>query len=111
MLPSKEDAEKILVESGKLNPGPWVTHCRVAAYCAMKIASHIPEMDCNKAYVLALLHDIGRRFGKRHLGHVYDGYNYMMDLGYDEVAKVCLTHSFDNLNSEGYIGQIDTTED
>ena len=53
-------------------------------------------MDAEKAYVLGLLHDIGRKFGVRHLGHVSDGYRFMMSLGYDEAAKICLTHSFNN---------------
>lgn len=58
-----------------------------------KIASACGDMDVEKAYILGLLHDIGRKFGVRHLGHVYDGYVYMKSLGYDEVAKICLTHS------------------
>ncbi len=33
----------------------------------------------------------------------------MMDLGYDEVAKICLTHSFNNQSINEYIGKIDTT--
>lgn len=28
-------------------------------------------MDAEKAYILGLLHDIGRKFGTRHLGHEY----------------------------------------
>ncbi len=64
-----------------------------------------------KAYVLGLLHDIGRKFGVRHLGHVSDGYSYMLSLGYDEVARVCLTHSFNNQTIDEYIGQNDTTRE
>ncbi len=33
----------------------------------------------------------------------------MLSLGYDEVARVCLTHSFNNQTLEEYIGQNDTT--
>ena len=68
-------------------------------------------MDSNKAYILGLLHDIGRKFGVRHLGHVSDGYSYMMSLGYDEAAKVCLTHSFHDQTTDGYIGKFDTTQE
>lgn len=68
-------------------------------------------MDAGKAYVLGLLHDIGRKFGVRHLGHVSDGYTYMMELGYDEAAKICLTHSFHNQTLEDYIGRFDTSEE
>lgn len=62
-----------------------------------------------KAYVLGLLHDIGRKFGVRHLGHVSDGYSYMMSLGYDEVARVCMTHSFIDGTTNDYIGDFDTS--
>lgn len=69
------------------------------------------DLDSDKAYILGLLHDIGRKFGVRHLGHVSDGYMYMMSLRYDEVARVCLTHSFNNQTTEQYIGKFDTTSE
>ena len=84
---------------------------RQAAHCAEKIASACGDMDVEKAYILGLLHDIGRKFGVRHLGHVYDGYVYMKSLGYDEVAKICLTHSFNNHTIDEYIGKFDVTDE
>lgn len=68
-------------------------------------------MDAEKAYVLGLLHDIGRKFGVRHPGHVSDGYRFMMSLGYDEAAKICLTHSFNNHTINEYIGKFDVSEE
>ncbi len=111
MLPTREEAERLLREAKQCNPGPWVNHSRVAAHCAEKIAQACGDMDAGKAYVLGLLHDIGRKFGVRHLGHVSDGYIYMMELGYDEAAKICLTHSFHNQTLEDYIGRFDTSEE
>lgn len=111
MIPSREEAEKLVREAEAINPGPWGDHCRVAAHCAESIAARCEGMDSDKAYVVGLLHDIGRRFGGRHLGHVADGFSYMMSLGYDEVARICLTHSFNNQSMDGYIGKIDTTEE
>ena len=111
MLPTREEAERLLREAKQCNPGPWVNHSRVAAHCAEKIAQACGDMDAGKAYVLGLLHDIGRKFGVRHLGHVSDGYTYMMELGYDEAAKICLTHSFHNQTLEDYIGRFDTSEE
>ena len=96
MLPTREEALKLIRDGLLFNPGPWGKHCLTAAHCAEKIASACGDMDVEKAYILGLLHDIGRKFGVRHLGHVYDGYVYMKSLGYDEVAKICLTHSFNN---------------
>ncbi len=110
MYPPREDAEKVLQEAEKCNPGPWGNHSRVAAHCAEAIASK-SGLNAEKAYVVGLLHDIGRKFGKRHLGHVSDGYSYMMSLGYDEVARVCLSHSFNDGIFEKYVGKIDTTEE
>ena len=108
--PSPEEARSLLAEAEKRNPGPWGNHSRTAAHCAEKIAFRsglCPE----KAYALGLLHDIGRRFGKRHLGHVSDGYSYMMSLDYPDAARICLTHSFNEMKIEGYVGDMDTTEE
>lgn len=111
MLPTREEAEKLLIEAEGCNPGPWGNHSRVVAHCAEKIAQECGDMDSDKAYILGLLHDIGRKFGVRHLGHVSDGYSYMMSLGYDEAAKICLTHSFNNQTTDEYIGKFDTSEE
>lgn len=111
MLPGRTEAEKLLSEAEKCNPGPWGNHSRVTAECAEKIAALCEGMNADKAYILGLLHDIGRRFGVKHLGHVYDGYHYMLDLGYDEAAKICLTHSFCIQNIQDYIGNFDVTEE
>ena len=109
MYPAKDEAERILQDGERCNPGPWGDHSRVAARCAEAIAAACGELDPEKAYVLGLLHDIGRKFGKRHLGHVSDGYAYMLRLGYDDAARICLTHSFHNASLSEFIGKIDTT--
>ena len=110
MIPSREEAERLLKDAEQCNPGPWGNHSRVAAHCAEKIAGACDGMDAEKAYVLGLLHNIGRKFGVRHLGHVSDGYLYMLSLGYDDVAKICLTHSFNNQSLADYIGRFDTSD-
>lgn len=109
MLPERKEAERLLREAETCNPGPWGDHSRTAALCAERIARACGDMDPEKAYILGLLHDIGRKFGVRHLGHVSDGYGYMLALGYDEAARVCLTHSFCGSSLESYIGRFDTT--
>lgn len=111
MLPTRKKAEELLREAEKCNPGPWGNHCRVAAHCAERIAMECDDLDSDKAYILGLLHDIGRKFGVRHMGHVSDGYTYMMSLGYDEAAQICLTHSFNNQTTDEYIGKFDTTDE
>lgn len=111
MLPTREEAIALVRDGLACNPGPWGRHCLTAAHCAEKIASACGDMDSEKAYILGLLHDIGRKFGTRHLGHVSDGYTYMKSLGYDEAAKICLTHSFNNHTVDEYIGKFDVSQE
>lgn len=110
MYPTRDDALKLLEEAHEQNPGPWREHSLVAADCAERIAARCPDMDADKAYALGLLHDIGRRFSKKHLTHVIDGYRYMTRLGYDEVARVCMSHSFNLPDIDLYIGDADVSE-
>lgn len=111
MIPTRAEAERLLSEAESCNPGPWGNHSRIAAHCAEKIAEACDGMDSEKAYIFGLLHDIGRKFGVSHLKHVSDGYTYMMSLGYDEVAKICMTHSFNTQSVKDYIGNFDVTEE
>lgn len=107
MIPTREKAEELLQDGEKCNPGQWAVHSRAVAMCAEKIAAACGDMDPQKAYVLGLLHDIGRKFGVSHMGHIYDGYHYMTELGYDEAARVCLSHSFSIQKLADYIGKWD----
>ena len=111
MIPTREEAIELVRDGLLSNPGPWGKHCFTAAHCAERIALKCGDMNSEKAYILGLLHDIGRKFGVRHLGHVSDGFTYMKSLGYDEVAKVCLTHSFNNHSVDEYIGKFDVTDE
>lgn len=104
--PTIEEAETLLQEAESRNPGLWGNHSRITARCAERIAA-AAGMDRERAYVLGLLHDIGRRFGIRHLGHVSDGYRHMMELGYPAVARICLTHSFNLPTLDVYVGKRD----
>lgn len=109
MIPTREKAEELLRDGEACNPGAWADHSRAVAMCAEKIAAACGDMDAEKAYVLGLLHDIGRKFGVKHMGHIYDGYHYMTELGYDEAARICLSHSFSIQKLEDYIGKWDVT--
>ena len=108
-FPDRKEAARLVMAAEVCNPGPWGDHSRVAARCAEKIAA-AADMDPEKAYILGLLHDIGRKFGVKHLGHVYDGYHYMMELGYPDAARICLTHSFSRPTLEVYIGKRDISD-
>lgn len=75
-------------------------HTRGVAAAAEKIAARIPGMDGEKAYVLGLLHDYGKRINEREENrfHGQEGYEQMMFLGYPDVAQICLTHTFPDKN-------------
>jgi len=108
--PTLKETQDILFESGKMNPGPWVEHSINVGKAAQAIAEHHSRLDPATAYILGCLHDIGRRFGFSHLKHILDGYNFMIKVGYTDVAQVCLTHSFPVKNIDAYFGEKDCSQ-
>ncbi len=93
MYPTAEEALNELKKGYEINPTRWVEHCRYTGEAARNIAE-ASGLDGEKAYVLGLLHDIGRRVGFTGIRHIVDGYNYAQKMGWDEVARVSMTHSF-----------------
>lgn len=95
MLPSIDEAHEELKIAGELNPGPWIRHSENVGIAAKNIAHLVPELDEDKAYIVGLLHDIGRRVGIVNIPkHVYEGYKYCMEKDWDEAARICMTHSY-----------------
>lgn len=95
MYPNVEEALNELNIAGKMNPGPWVKHSVNVGIAAKNIAHCISELDEEKAYIIGLLHDIGRRVGIVNIPtHVYEGYKYCVQKNWDEVARICMTHSY-----------------
>lgn len=109
MFPAPETARRELELAAQANPGLWVRHSQNTGEAARRIAARCPGMDSEKAYVCGLLHDIGRRTGVAAVRHIIDGYDYTMAQGWDEVARVCLTHSFPIQDIEADIGKKDIT--
>lgn len=114
--PSRSMAELLLEEGVKKNPGPWREHSYAVARAAEKIARAVNQncgeekLNPNLAYVYGLLHDIGRQEGHTYIAHVYDGYHFLLSLGYKKAAQICLTHSFNLKTTEDYIGKIDISD-
>lgn len=108
-LPTLEEAKLILKEAEGLNPGPWVSHSENTAQAAKLIAENA-GLDGEKAYILGLLHDIGRRVGVTGMRHSIDGYNFCKGLGFDECARICLTHSLPTKNMKEAFGTWDCDE-
>jgi hypothetical protein len=110
-IPSREASEALLLEAETLNPGPWVAHSRHVAEAASAIAGCHPQMNPKSAYILGLLHDIGRRVGVTGMRHVLDGYNYLKSLGYEEAARISLTHSYPLKNAAAGAGLWDGSDE
>lgn len=70
-------------------------YLRVAEHARL-IASKTNCLNPEKAYILGLLHDYGEYLEQkdRRFFHGTAGYDEMMYLGFDEVARTCLSHSF-----------------
>lgn len=103
-------AKQALREAGQRNSGPWIGHSESVAQNAKLIAQRC-GLDAQKAYVMGLLHDIGRREGVSGIKHIFDGYAYMLEMGEKEIARICLTHSFPLKDVQTYIGAYDCTEE
>ena len=99
-IPDRIKAFQYLKEANRRNPGLWIEHSRQVALAAEKIAHHHPEMNPENAYIMGLLHDIGRREGVYGMRHVYDGYNFLIQEGYPDAARICITHSYPIPNVE-----------
>ncbi|MBN1148635.1 MAG: HD domain-containing protein [Anaerolineales bacterium] len=93
-IPSPEQAESYLQEAALRNPGPWEAHSRYVAQGASIIAARHPLLEPERAYVLGLLHDIGRRFGVTGMRHAIDGYDFLREQGFEDAGRICLTHSY-----------------
>lgn len=103
-IPTRKKAIEYLDWAEKQNPGLWVKHCQHVAKAAETIASHCINMDGERAFVLGLLHDIGRYRGVTSIKHIYDGYKLMLKDGFPTVAQICLTHSFPVQDFNFYAG-------
>lgn len=78
----------------------WVRHSIVVGDTAGKIAKALSkvghEINPEKVAVMGYLHDIGKKVGP-FSEHLYNGYKFLRDLGYDEeYYNIPLTHSFIN---------------
>ena len=101
MLPTVNEALYELKLAGELNPGPWVMHSMNVGIAARNIAEKVSRLNPEKAYIVGLLHDIGRRVGIVDIPtHVYEGYRYCLGKGWDEAARICMTHSYLRMQDE-----------
>lgn len=109
--PKIDIAMDILKEAEKLNEGKWVQHSEYVALACKNISELCDDLDSDKAYVLGLLHDVGRRVGIVGERHTIAGFEYCSSQGWDDVAKVCITHSYSVKDIKSAVGKLDVTDE
>lgn len=104
-------AEAELKKAEKSNPGPWADHSRYVALACRNIAQHCKGISAEKAYILGLLHDIGRYAGVSSEKHLIDGYRYCMEKGWEKAAQICISHAFMIQDIHTSIGTFDICDE
>lgn len=83
------------------NASSWISHSlyegEVASNLAMKM-----NLNPDTAMKLGILHDVGRKFDHSFL-HTIKGFEYLQDLGLNNEAICCLTHSFLSIPNNGIL--------
>jgi len=111
VIPTRREAEQTLAWALRQNPGPWGDHSRVAA-AGCEILAKLCGMDPDRAYVLGLLHDIGRYPGVTGIRHMLDGFRFCMSRGWEKAAQICLTHGYlIQEDPSAIVGPMDMTEE
>lgn len=96
-LTSEKALELLENSKGLAKDDNWIKHCICLGDTAEKIADKL-NLDTDFAKTLGYIHDIGKRNGyDSNIKHEISGYDYILELGYDEeYARICITHSFLN---------------
>ena len=105
---NRETALALLEWANEKNPGPWREHSLGVARAAEAIAREC-GMDPEKAYIMGLMHDIGRYEGVTAIRHIFAGYELMLEKGEPDIARICLTHSFPYAEAELFLGDRDVS--
>lgn len=79
------------------------------AEACKNIASRCKGLSGEKAYVLGLLHDIGRYAGVSSEKHLIDGYRYCAARGWKKAAQICISHAFMIQDINTSIGTFDVS--
>ena len=104
-------AELELEKAEKSNPGLWAAHSRYVAMACKNIALRCEELSADKAYILGLLHDIGRYTGVSSEKHLIDGYRYCMERRWEKAAQICISHGFMIQDINTSIGTFDVSKE
>ncbi|MCX7016849.1 MAG: HD domain-containing protein [Candidatus Sumerlaeota bacterium] len=106
-IPTLSEARALLEAAARREGGRWVGHSRRTGEAARLLAQAHPSLDPEAAETLGLLHDIGRGEAPGSFRHTLEGYRLLKGRGWDDAARVCLTHSFPAKD----FSQLDAAED
>ena len=107
---TKATAQEYLRQAVCRKPGAWEQHSLSVAENARLIAEQTNCIDPDIAYIMGLLHDIGRGAGVSGIRHIFDGYEFMTEHSEPEIARICLTHSFPVKEIRCFQGKIDCSK-
>ena len=79
----------------KINTSSWIKHSLNVGLAAKNISNLTNETNNNLAYILGILHDYGRKY-KTDMKHTIVGFESLVNIGLENLAKICLTHSHIN---------------
>ena len=108
---NRNTAEEELRWAEAQNPGAWADHSRYVARACENIAARCSWLDKDYAYTLGLLHDIGRYRGRSSERHLIDGYRRCMEHGWEEAARICISHAFMIQDISTSIGEFDMPQE
>jgi len=82
------------INDGKINTSSWISHSFYSGEVCATIAAQL-GLDVDRAKTAGLLHDYGRKFNHT-FNHTIEGFEALLNMGWDNEAIGCLTHSFVN---------------
>jgi len=71
-----------------------IKHCENCAFGAKLISERLNFLDPELAFIMGLIHDIGKLFNTNRYSHLIIGYKFLLENGYDKIARICITHAF-----------------
>ena len=83
-----------IIPKTTINTSSWISHSLYEARAAQDLA-RILDLDTEKAGVLGILHDYGRKY-IHDFSHVTKGYEALVKEGWEKEARATITHSFIN---------------
>lgn len=86
--------ESVRPNGARRNTSNWINHCLNVGVVCKNLGTSL-NLDADKAFALGILHDVGRKKSQK-FDHTIKGFEYLVDLSYEDEAFACLTHSFVN---------------